>query len=208
MSKICIVIGDSILGGDVPQGIASDMALSIITHDRDVSFKNLSSPGAALGVTDSTGFNNTEVITTIRRLGGFFARWDSIMVMAGVNDYNRSVKWQDMVDSLRRIITYAATFTPARKVIVFDPIWKAGEDANNSLGYSLNTYRYFLYLVTLEFGNASFAHRENTIMGTSAGAAFYDSAEVAAGTQMHPNVAGHHNLADWIKYEANAAGLF
>jgi lysophospholipase L1-like esterase len=183
------------------------MCLTLVSNERDVVFKSLAAPGNALGITDSTGFNSDELLDTFARIGGTYAAWDYIMVMAGVNDYNRNVPWEDTVDSLRRIMNYALSF--GRKVIVFDPIWKAGEGTANPLGNTLNTYRFFLLSVCNEFpSTAYFAHRANTIMGDSAGAAYYDATEVATSTQLHPNVSGHRFLAEWVKSEAATAGLF
>lgn len=202
-----IVIGDSILSS-VPQGTASQMALNLVSNERDVIFKSIASPGAALGIADNTGFNSTSTTATLDHIAGAWLAYNGILIQAGVNDYNRNVTWQAMVDSLRRIMNHARALN--KKVLVLDPIWRAGEDVPNGAGNTLNTYRFFMSVVcTQEYADiCRFAHRENTVMGTSAGAANYDANEVATGTQLHPNVTGHRKLADWIKAEAAAVGFF
>lgn len=201
-----IVIGDSIVS-NVPQGQAKDMALNLVGAERDVIFKSIASPGAAMGMTDNTGFYNTSTLNTINQLYGFWGAYDGIIIQAGTNDFGRNVPWTDTANSTKAIIAKAKAH--GKKVLVLDPIWRAGEDTPNTLGNTLNTYRFFMATECMnEPTVCKFAHRENTVMGTSAGSAYYDSAEVAAGTQLHPNVAGHCKLATWIKLEAAAAGFF
>lgn len=205
-TKTWIVIGDSIVS-TIPQGTSKDLALSLVSNERDVIFKSLASPGAALGLTDNTGFYNTSTLNTINQLHGFWSAYDGIIIQAGTNDFGRNVPWTDTANSTKAIIAKAKAH--GKKVLVLDPIWRAGEDTPNALGNTLNTYRFFMATECMnEPTVCTYAHRENTILGTSAGSALYDSAEVAPGTQLHPNVAGHRKLANWIKLEAAAAGFF
>lgn len=205
-SQTWIVIGDSILSA-VPQGTASQLALNLVGAERDVIFKSIASPGAALGVTDQTGFNNATTLNAIKQISGYFGAYNGIIVQAGTNDYGRALNWGDTSNSIKAIIARAKA--DGKKVLVLDPIWRAGEDTANAQGNTLNTYRYFMFLACNDEPTVCFfAHRENTVMGTSAGAAYYDVNEVATGTQLHPNVTGHRKLADWIKAEAAAAGFF
>lgn len=205
-TKTWVVIGDSILSS-VPQGTAAQLALHLVSAERNVIFKNISSPAAALGITDNSGFNSANTTATLNQIAGYFAAVDGILVQAGTNDFSRNVLWEDTVASLRRILNWAKALN--KKVLVLDPIWRADENVPNGANYSLNTYRFFMATVTAEYpGIAFFAHRENTPMGTSVSAANYDATEVATNKQLHPNVAGHRQLADWIKAEAATAGFF
>lgn len=205
--KTWIVVGDSIMS-EASNGDAQDMATFLIQSEKDVSIRNISSPGAALGAKDFTGYNSDQFVAELARIGGAWSAYHGIIVQAGTNDYGRSIPWADTVEGLRRILSHAKAMN--KKVIVLDPIWRAGEDTPNSVGNTLNTYRYFMYLVCVNeyAGTCHFASRMNTIMGTASGASFYKASEVAADTQLHPNVAGHRYLADWIKAEAAAAGYF
>lgn len=206
-TKTCVLIGDSIMSA-VSDGSSNQLALSLVQNERDVIIRNIASPGASLAATDYTGYNSTQILDTLNRIGGMFSAYNCVIIQAGTNDFGRSANWTDTVTSLRRILTHSRAMS--KKVMVLDPIWRANEDVLNSAGGNLNTYRYMTYLVcSQEFSDiCHFASRLNTPMGTSAGSANYSAAEVAAGTQLHPNVAGHRYLADWIKAEAAAAGLF
>jgi lysophospholipase L1-like esterase len=129
-------------------------------------------------------------------------------VQAGTNDFGRAVPWEDTVASLRRILSYANA--TGKKVLVLEPIWRANENTPNSLGHTLNTYRFMIASVCKdEYPKiCHFAPRGKTIMGTKSGAAYFDSTEISQGKQLHPNAMGHRKLADWIKSEAAAAKFF
>lgn len=205
-TKTWVAIGDSILSG-VPQGTAAQMALNLVGAERNVIFKSIASPAAALGVTDNSGFNSVNTTATLNQIAGYYAAVDGILIQAGTNDFSRNVLWEDTVASLRRVLNWAKALN--KKVLVLDPIWRADESVKNGVNYELNIYRFFMATVVAEYpGVAFFAHRENTPMGTSAGSANYDAGEVATGKQVHPNAAGHRLLADWIKAEAATAGFF
>lgn len=205
-TKTWVAIGDSILSS-VPQGNAAQLALHLVSAERNVIFKNISSPAAALGITDNTGFNSGNTTATLNNIAGYFAAVDGILIQAGTNDFSRNVPWPDTCASLRRILDWAKALN--KKVLILDPIWRADENTPNGQGCALNTYRFFMATVAGEYpGVAFFAHRENTPMGTNVGAANYDAAEVATNKQLHPNVNGHRLLANWIKAEAATAGFF
>lgn len=203
-----VVIGDSIMAVGVPGGQAKNSALALVTQERDVSFKNLSSPGAALGMTDKTGYKNVTTINMLDQLDGYWGAVTGIIIQAGTNDWGRNVNYGATYDSVGAILSWARSHN--KKVLMLDPIWRAGEDGLNGLGYPLNTYRFFManQCISNYADVCKFAHREDTIMGTSAGAAYYDATEVATNTQTHPNVQGHRYLADWIKAQAAAFGYF
>lgn len=201
------VVGDSIMS-EAMDGTAQQMATHLIQSERDVSIRNLSSPGAALGAKDSTGYNSAQFIAELTRLGGMFSAYQGLIIQAGTNDYARAIPWADTIEGLRRILSHAKA--TGKKAIVLDPIWRAGEELPNSLGHTLNTYRYFIALVCVNeyAGTCHYAPRSNTIMGTASGASFYGASEVAQGKQLHPSAAGHRYLADWILSEAARAGFF
>lgn len=205
-SKFVAVIGDSITGG-VPQGTASQSWTSLISAERDLVIRNLSSPGASLGATNQTGFYNATTINMLTQLAGFWGALDVVIIQAGTNDFGTNQNWGDTYNSAKAILNWARTNN--KKVIVMDPIWRYNENVPNTQGNLLNTYRFFLATVCGEFPErCTFLHREDTILGTAAGAAYYDANEVATGTQLHPNVQGQRFLADWVKAGAAAAGVF
>jgi lysophospholipase L1-like esterase len=205
-SQTWIVIGDSIVS-TVRQGIASQMALNLVGNERDVIFKSVASPGAALGLSDHTGYNNTETLAMVDQIAGYWNAYDGIIVQAGTNDFSRAVSGDDTYASLKAIIAKAKA--GGKKVLVMEPIWRADETVANSLGNDLNTYRARMQAACdEEAATCRFARREHTVLGSSAGRGLYDAAEASSGTQMHPNAAGHRQLADWIKSEADAAGFF
>lgn len=203
-AKTCVVIGDSNLSG-VPNGTATQFALHLVAAERNVIFKNISSPGASLGSTDFTGFNSPEVVATLNRIGGSFLAFDCALIALGVNDFNRALNWGDTYNGLERIIKRLKAM--GKKALVLDPIWCGYENTPNSAGFTLNQYRFFIahLCVNVYPADTHFAHRENTVLGTSAGAAYFVE---PAPNQLHLNAAGHRKLADWIKAEALAAGYF
>lgn len=201
----CAVIGDSIMSM-VPQGTAAQHALHLVAAERDVVFKNVSSPGASLGSADKTGFNSSRTTSAMDLIGGTWGWYNCVIVQAGTNDYGRNLPWEDAVISLRRILDRVRE--DGKHAMVLDPIYRDGENTPNDLGNTLNTYRYMMSVVCQqEYGDiCHFAPRASTVMG-----AFnnnYDSTEVAQNKRLHPNAAGHRKLADWIKAEAAAAGYF
>lgn len=204
-SKTVVVIGDSLMSG-VAGGVASQHALHLIAAERDVVFKNLSVPAQALGAVGGSGFHNNYMIDQLTNLDGYFgAGFSTIIIQAGTNDHGRNINWGHTHQSAVRILTYARQH--GKKVLVLDPIWKEDEDVLNASGWALNVYRFFLHDATSQFTDvARFCHRENTVVGTSAGAVYFDPSE--APNRTHLTAAGQRKYADWIIAEAAAAGYF
>jgi len=205
MTKTWIVIGDSIMSF-VADGASKQHALTLIQKECDVIFKNLSSPGATLAATDGTGFNSEQVIETINRIAGFFDRWDGVIIQAGTNDHAAGKPLAEMCDSMRRILNHVRA--SGKKALVLDPIWRAGENTPNALGLTLPNYRMCIAIVAKnEYPDCcTFVSRTGTPLDLASNN--FAAAEVAAGIQLHPNAAGHRNMADWIKAAAAAAGHF
>jgi lysophospholipase L1-like esterase len=205
-SQTWIVIGDSILSS-VPQGTASQMALNLVGNERDVIFKSIASPVASLASNDNSGFNSVNTINTLAQIGGVSSAYNGILIQAGTNDFGRSLSPGEGANALRRVMEHARALK--KKILMLDPIWRADENKANSAGDVLNAYRLSMFNVCQEYKDICyFAHREHTVLGASAGAAYYDETEIAAGKQLHPNAIGHRKLADWIEAEAAAAGFF
>lgn len=203
--KYCVVLGDSIMC-TVSGGVANQHALSLIQNEKDVFIKNMSTGGNALGAANPAGYNNSYMTSVLDNMGGFMAIGvDVIIVQAGTNDHGLNINWGDTYNSLVRILTWARS--KGKKVLVLDPIWKENEDTPNASGFTLNTYRYFMAYATSQFTDCAwFAHRENTILGTSAGASYFEPTE--APNRTHLTAAGQRKYADWIKVEAASAGFF
>lgn len=204
--KTCVLLGDSIMAG-VSGGQVQDNAVELVSKERNIYIKNLASPGASWGLGLGWGFNIPSTVEFLRTLDGPFGYTSCYILQLGTNDFGLNVDWSVTTESAHKVLKYAKDTN--KKVLMLDPIWRANEDVPNAKGNVLNATRFFLYLACNEYpGTCFFAHRGNTPMGTSAGAAHYDAGEVAAGAQLHPNVYGHRLLADWIKAEAAAAGIF
>lgn len=205
MSQTWVVIGDSI-SSYVAQGVASQHYLHLLAAEKNIVFKNLSCSMHALGATDNSGFHSDSTRITLEHLDGFYGVGiNGIIVQAGTNDHGRNINWGDTYNSLVRILTFAQSRN--KKVLVLDPIWKDQENAANASGWNLNTYRYFMQLATNNYpAVARFCHRENSIIGTSAGAGYFDQSETPYRT--HLVASGHRVMADWIKAEAAAQGWF
>lgn len=204
-SQTWIVIGDSIMS-DIYATPASASTVHLLQAERDVMIRNISSPGAALGKADASGYNEPGVVDTISRIGGLFGWYNGVIIQAGTNDFGRNVHWGDTVTAMRRILDKIRLDN--KRAIVLDPIYRDGETVANALGYNLDTYRYFMFLVcATEYPDVChFAHRAHTDMGSFNNN--YASSEVASGMRLHPNAAGHRKLANWIKAEAATAGFF
>lgn len=200
-----VVIGDSILSS-VSGGTSKTNALHLVSTERDVTFRNLASPGAALGQSDYTGFNNTRTIDAMKQIGGAYNFYHGIVIQALTNDFGRSIPWENTVTGLSQIMDYARA--NGKKVMVLDPIYRDNENTPNGQGDVLNTYRYMAFIVcTQDYGDiCHFAHRSNTVLGSQTD--YYTPDEVANNRRLHPNVTGHRKLADWIKAEAADAGYF
>lgn len=205
MSKTWIVIGDSIMSF-VADGASKQHSLSLIQKECDVMFKNLSSPGATLAATDGLGYNSPQVIDTINRIAGFFDCWDGVIIQAGTNDHAAGKPLSEMCDSARRILSHVRA--KGKKALVLDPIWRAGENETNCTGNTLHAYRFSLAILALSEFPDCCVHVSRTGTPLDVKSNNYAAAEVAAGTQLHPNAAGHRIMADWIKAAAATACLF
>lgn len=205
MTKTWIVIGDSIMTF-VADGTSSQHCLSLIQNECDVVIKNISNPGASYAAADYFGFNSPQVIDTINRISGFFSYWDGVILQAGTNDFAGGEPLQEMCDSMRRILNHVRA--SGKKALVLDPIWRAGENTPNALGLTMPNYRMSIAIVAkIEYQDCcTFVSRTGTPLDLASNN--FAAAEVAAGIQLHPNAAGHRNMADWIKAAAAAAGYF
>lgn len=211
----CILFGDSI-GSTVAQGTANQHFLHLLTAERNVFFRSVASPGATLGHSDYTGFNSQRAVEIINQVRGLYGWYGCVIIQAGTNDFGRDdpVSVTKTVESLRRIL--AKVRADGRKALVMEPIYRDGENTPNSVndalcgatGNTLNCYRYFMGVVCQqEYGDVChFAKRSNTPMGALNNN--YSSVEVMNQERLHPNAVGHRKMADWIKAEAAAAGIF
>lgn len=206
-----IMLGDSIMSGvspsvlNGPAGTSVQMATHIIERDRNIIIRNLSSPGHSLAATDHTGFGN--IVPSLKNIGGFWSAYNGIIIQAGTNDFSRSSKWEDEVVSLRLILNHAKTMK--KKVLMMGIPYRDDWQTLNALGYDLNTYRFFAYLVCVEFPGTCFY---GTMDGQTTLAvrtpSLYDPAEVAQGKALHLNAAGHAEFARWVKAQAAIHNLF
>jgi lysophospholipase L1-like esterase len=206
-AAVCALIGDSIgAGSGLPN--SQSRFVHLLQVERQLEIRDMSSPGAALGATGPSGFNNETTINQLSALAGLFSYLNCIIVQAGTNDYSRNIPWTDTVSGLSKILKWARD--NGKKVMLLDPIWRAGEDVQNANGHTLNLYRYMNFLTcTQNYSDVCvMVYRSETIMGSASGAAYYLQAEVSSGKQLHPSAAGHRLLADWIKAAAARAGLF
>ena len=204
-----ILMGDSIMSSVSPSkingpiGSAKQLTAFHLMNERDVSIRNISSPGVSLGHKDFTGWNNSQkVYDTLSTIGGGFSAYNGIIVQVGTNDFGRNVHWGDTVTGLRHILNHAKALN--KKVMVMEPIWRRNQDVKNSLGFTLDTYRFFMYLVCMqEFpNNCHYASRSSSSLATASASKYFDPAEVKAKSEVHLNAAGHRAYADWIKFEA------
>lgn len=211
-SQTWVVLGDSIMSRvnsstvNGMDGTANQLSLHLVSAERNVVIKNLSSPGHSLSATDHTGFGN--ISTELSNIGGMFSYYDGIIIQAGTNDFERDAKWEDMVISVRKILDHARSMN--KKVMMMEPIWRRDEAIPNAQANTLNTYRFFLNIVcNQEYADiCHFASIGNTVLGSSAGSIYYDANEQATSTEVHLNAEGHRKFADWIKLEATSKGWF
>lgn len=205
-APVCALIGDSIAAGSglpVPQ----TRFVHILQVEHDVIIRDLSSPGATLGRTDFMGFNRPDLDTQLSSLGGAFGNLSCIIVQAGTNDFGASIPWEASVEGLVRVLKWAKVRN--KRVLVVLPIWRANEQIPNKLGHNLNKYRYMLAVSCTIYGQwCTVANPIGTLLGSAAGAGYYQSGEVAVGKQLHPDAAGHRLMADWIAAVATSIGIF
>lgn len=202
-----VLIGDSI-SSSVPFGDTKNLWANLVAAERNVVLKNISSPGAALGLKDYRGFNNQSTIDSIDRIGGAWSAYSFIIVQAGTNDYGLSVPLNDTIEGLSRILKHARN--NKKKVLVLEPIWRNGEEKKNKIGLTLNHYRFVMVsLCVNDYKDVcKAAFRQNTVMGNSASAMYFNPAEVKAKIQLHPDTTGNRHMANWVKQAAAKAGFF
>ena len=205
-----IMLGDSIMSGvspsvlNGPQGTSVQMATHIIERDRNIVIRNLSSPGHSLAATDHTGFGN--IVPSLLNVGGFWSAYNGIIIQAGTNDFSRSSKWEDEVTSLRLIMNHAKALN--KKVLMMNIPYRDDQEVPNALGHVLDTYKFFGYLVCLEYpGTCYYGALDNTTLAVRT-PSLYDPAEVAQGKALHLNAAGHAEYARWVKAQAALHNLF
>lgn len=207
-SQTWIVVHDSI-GSGVSQGTSSQLAYHLVAEERDIVFKNISSPGSSLGHTDRTGYNSARTNNAIDLIRGAWNFYDGVIIAAGTNDYTRWVQPDDTVAGLRRILNKVRA--DGKKALVIPILWRANEDVPNGAGFTVTSYRYVIALTCInEYPDVCYhAGLNNSPLMTSAGAATdYDATETAQGKQLHLNASGHRKLADYIKLELTNMAAF
>ena len=200
MGKTAILIGDSISSG-VLSGTSKDLYHHLLQEEKDLTIRNLSAGGLALGKKGFAGFNDVNVINTMRRIDGVGGGYDLIIIQAGTNDFGLNVHLGDTITSLKMFLDEARLKN--KKVLLMDTLWRHDETTNNASGNPLGTYRlYMWYTCASNYSDVCYhAHRQNSVFDSS-NPAYYDT------DLIHPNVQGHRLLADWIKLEASNAGYF
>lgn len=202
--KTYVVIGDSIMSL-VGDGQSKDHALTLVASERDVMFKNISSPGASLGGVPPFGFNSALVTSELTSLLGVLDYFDGIIVQAGVNDFSGNMPWSTNAESLNRILDYARAHN--KKVLMLDLLWMWNEANPNSTGWILLNYRIARSMVCASYPDVCvFAPRPAEFDRPST--TLFAAADVDAGKQLHPNVIGHRIYANWLASVAASAGLF
>lgn len=195
-SKTVVIIGDSI-SSYVHNGQARDLSWSLITQERDVLFRNLSQPGAQLG---HPGYWTPQAVTgTLDRLCGWQAiNCDAVIVQAGINDYQFGTSWAAYVDTLQAVIDWGSA--RGKPVLILDLLWAGAEDVANGAGRTLGDYRTHRYFMGLTYAHVHFLSRPSAFD--------HENPALTAPDGIHPNVAGHRALADWLEAEASSLSLF
>lgn len=213
--KTCILMGDSIMSSVAPStiggpvGRSNQLAASLLMNQRNVSIRNISSPSIAIGINDYSGFGPKQKINdTLGTIGGAWSAYDCIIIQAGTNDFGRSVKWEDTVTNLRIVLTHAKAMK--KKVLVMEPIWRRNQNVKNAVGNTLDTYRFFMYLVCMqEYANTCYYEsRSSSALADAKASKYFDANEVKAKSELHLNAAGHRVWAEWVKLAASKYGIF
>jgi lysophospholipase L1-like esterase len=206
-AAVCVLVGDSIAAGS---GLSNGQARfsHILQVETNVEIRDLSSPGAALGAKDFSGFYRPDFVTQLNSIAGYFQYVNCIIVQAGTNDFGRSLPWQDSSNSLGEMLKWARANN--KKVLLLLPTWRANEGVPNKLGYTLDTYRYLLAITCVHYYNdvCTFAHPQDSGIGAATRQKYYQKNEVSTGTELHLNEAGHRAMATWIKKSASKANIF
>jgi lysophospholipase L1-like esterase len=203
-----IIMGDSIMSAvspakvDGPSGLSSHMTANLLMNEKNISIRNISSPGNSIGHSDSTGFGNTASVTqSLDRIAGFFSFYNGIIIQAGTNDYGRSVSLSTFNKSLEGILSYAKARN--KKVLLMEPIWRRNEGVKNKEGLVLSDYSKAMQSLCYKYNTiCHFAERKNSKLATINSSGYFDANEVKAKGELHLNAFGHRAYADWIKLEA------
>ncbi len=203
-----IIMGDSIMSAvspskvDGPSGLSSQMTANLLMNEKNISVRNISSPGNSIGHSDSTGFGNTVSVTqSLDRIAGFFSFYNGIIIQAGTNDFGRSVSLSTFNKSLEGILSYAQSRN--KKVLLMEPIWRRNESVKNQQGLTLNDYSKSMRTLCTKYSSyCHFAERTNSKLGTSNSYVYFDANEIKAKGELHLNASGHRAYTDWIKLEA------
>lgn len=188
---------------DGKHGTANQLTSHLLMSEKNISIRNISSPGNSISHRNYTGFGDTPSVTaSLDRIGGFLGFYNGIIIQAGTNDFGRDVHPSNVVKSLRGILKYAKSKN--KKVMVMEPIWRRDETVKNKLGFDLNAYRETMKKVCVnEYPTiCHYASRQNSKLSNSSASKYFDGNEVKAKGELHLNAAGHRAYADWIKLEA------
>lgn len=207
----CVLIGDSIMSAvfpstvNGPQGSVQQSAPHIIQNEGDVYIRNISSPGAALGASDFTGFGNVK--PTIDMISGVFKHYDCIIVQAGTNDFGRSIHPDVMSSSLNTILSTAKA--AGKKVLVVDLTYRHNENTPNTAGFNLHTYRMNRAILCMGYypDICTYANRTGGVFDTY-DPTLYDAKEVADGKALHLNAKGNREYANWVISVAKQNNVF
>ncbi len=159
--------------------------------------------GNSLGNKDFSGFaGGTNAKAILGTIAGIFNYYNGVIVQVGTNDFSRSVPWSDTVTGLRNILNQARAMK--KKVLVMEPIWRRDQNIKNAAGNTLDTYRFFMYIVCVnEYPDVCrYAPRSSSALADEKAARFYDANEVSKKKELHLNASGHRAYTDWIKLEA------
>jgi lysophospholipase L1-like esterase len=205
-----ILMGDSIMSAVSPNevdglsGKANKLATHLVMNEKNVSIRNISSPGNSMSHTNYTGFGDTSSVTaSLDRIGGFFGFYNGIIIQVGTNDFGRDVQLSNFSESLRGILKYASSKN--KKVMMMEPIWRRNELIKNKAGFNLNSYRATMKSVCQqEYPTiCHFSSRVNSKLANASSYMYFDANEVKNKGELHLNSSGHRAYADWIKLEAS-----
>jgi lysophospholipase L1-like esterase len=210
-----IILGDSIMSGvsnstiNGPDGKAKDLAANIVMNSRNISIRNLSSPGNTIGSKDHTGFGDVLATSAaLNMVGGYWTAFDGIIIQAGTNDFGRDLHWAETVHSLRNIMGYSRAMH--KKVMIMEPIWRFNQDQPNKKGFTLDTYRFFMYLVCVQENPDICRYADRTLSGLADANSrkYFGANEQASSLELHLNAEGQKKYAEWIMSSASKFGFF
>lgn len=199
----CVWIGDSI-DSFAQDGPAASLATHLIEAERNVSIRNLSSPGGTLGLPGNWGFNSLWTTDTFEHLDGYGQNLDCIIIAAGVNDFGApNDNWEMVAVSLDRILKWAQRHQ--KKVLMLDLIWASAAEnaAPNHWGMTWAEFRNRRAQLCRRYSECTFAERprEFDVLHPD----LYSSLDPSP---LHLNSAGQRVRANWVEAAARAAGLF